>query len=232
MTLGQTDWYDVVATADPPSLTHRYASEYVSPLDSVVILDGAPGVYYMRRHVQHVLIYLSLPITVVGPDRADKLIGAIIKSAAKEAGLTVSRSAIEMPVESDQQSKGYMFVTLNNPTEAQQFQRAMHDLKFDKRHTFRVVPFTDIDKYENLDETYVEPPKEDWKPRVSYGRSHSCTPALALTSHTRLLFSCGRAGALPSMACRPCWTRSIRLVPWRRRPGRLEQPQRRARGGS
>lgn len=72
-----------------------------------------------------------------------------------------------MPTEADQQSKGFMFVTLNNPAEAQAFQRAMHDLKFDKRHTFRVIPFTDVDKFENLDETYQEPPKEDWKPRVS-----------------------------------------------------------------
>lgn len=71
-----------------------------------------------------------------------------------------------MPTEADQQSKGFMFVTLNNPAEAQAFQRAMHDLKFDKRHTFRVVPFTDIDKYEDLEETYKEPPTEEWKPRV------------------------------------------------------------------
>ncbi|ORY91635.1 translation initiation factor eIF-3b [Leucosporidium creatinivorum] len=132
---------------DYSDLEQRYASQYVSPLDSVVILDGAP---------------------VVGPDRADKLIGAIVKSASKEAGLTVPRSAFEMPTESDGQSKGFMFVTLNNPTEAQAFQRALHEFKFDKRHTFRVVPFADVGNYEQLEETYVEPPTEEWAPREHF----------------------------------------------------------------
>lgn len=81
--------------------------------------------------------------------------------------MSVPRSAFEMPTESDGQSKGFMFVTLANPTEAQQFQRALHDFKFDKRHTFRVVPFADVGNYEQLEETYVEPATEEWAPRVS-----------------------------------------------------------------
>ena len=72
-----------------------------------------------------------------------------------------------MPTESDQQSKGFMFITLQNPTGAQVFQRAMHDLKFDKRHTFRVVLLSEVDKFEHLQEEYVEPPKEEYAPRVS-----------------------------------------------------------------
>lgn len=105
-------------------------------------------------------------LAVVGPDRADKLIGAIIKTANKEAGVVVSRAAFDMPLESDEQSKGFMFVTLNSVPEAVAFQRALHDYKFDKRHTFRVVLLSDVDKYEQLEETYAEPPKEEWKPRV------------------------------------------------------------------
>ncbi|KAM0788764.1 hypothetical protein ACM66B_002855 [Microbotryomycetes sp. NB124-2] len=132
---------------DYSDLEQKYSSEYVSPLDSVVILDGAP---------------------VVGPDRADKLIGAVIKSAAKEAGLQIPRPAIEMPTDDNQQSKGFMFITLNNPTEAVVFQRAMHDLKFDKRHTFRVVLLSEVDKFEQLQEEYVEPPKEEYKPREHF----------------------------------------------------------------
>ena len=104
---------------------------------------------------------------MVGPDRADKLIGALIKSTSKETGIALPRSAIEMPTEADGQSKGFMFITLANPTEASVFQRALHDFKFDKRHTFRVVPFADVGNFEHLEEEYVEPPSEEWQPRVS-----------------------------------------------------------------
>jgi translation initiation factor 3 subunit B len=124
----------------------RFASEYVSPLDSVVILDGAP---------------------VVGTDKAERLLKAIIKSANKEASLSINSSQIEMPTDESGNSKGFMFVSLENPMEATAFQRAMHGLAFDKRHTFSVVPFTEVEDYNNLGEEYQEPEEEEWAPRVS-----------------------------------------------------------------
>jgi len=130
-----------------PLWLFRYSSHYVSPLDSVVILDGAP---------------------VVGPDRADKLIGAVVKSAAKEAGVTITKASIEMPTDEANQSKGFMFVTLGSVPEAQAFQRAMHDLKFDKRHTFRVVPFSKVPDYDQVQDTFAEPEAEEWAPREHF----------------------------------------------------------------
>ena len=103
---------------------------------------------------------------MVGPDRADKLIGAIIKAAQNQAGLRVSRDAFEMPQGEDEKSKGYLFVTLSSTQEAVVFQRALHGYAFDKRHTFSVVPFSDVDRYDGLDETWVEPAVEDWAPKV------------------------------------------------------------------
>lgn len=154
---------------------------------------------------------MYLCTTVVGPDRADKLIGAIVKSASKEAGLSVPRSAFEMPTESDGQSKGFMFVTLANPTEAQQFQRALHDFKFDKRHTFRVVPFADVGNYEQLEETYVEPATEEWAPRVSplqlsFGRAHLGAQHAHCLFPAAFSLSRRCTGALPRLARRPPWT--------------------------
>lgn len=125
----------------------RYASEYVSPLDSVVILDGAP---------------------VVGQDKAERLLKAITKSAQKEGAVSLNTSQIEMPTDESGNSKGYMFISLNNPTEANAFQRTMHGLAFDKRHTFSVVPFTEVDSYTELTEEYKEPEAEEWAPRVSF----------------------------------------------------------------
>ena len=123
----------------------RYALEYVSPLDAVVIVDGVP---------------------VVGADRMDKLQSAIVKAVQKEAGIKLSKQQLDFPLESDGQSKGFMFVTLSNPAEAQAFQRTMHEYKFDKRHTFSVVLFSDVDKYSNVSTEWKEPEAGPWQPRV------------------------------------------------------------------
>jgi translation initiation factor 3 subunit B len=72
-----------------------------------------------------------------------------------------------MPTDEQGQSKGFMFVTLENEGEAQVFMRAMHGHSFDKRHTFRVIPFGDVDRYDSLSEEWVDPPTEEWAPRVS-----------------------------------------------------------------
>lgn len=125
---------------------NRFASEYASPLDSVVVLDGAP---------------------VVGQDKADRLLKALVKTASKEAGVALQTHQIEMPTDQDGQSKGFMFISLQNPTEAQAFQRALDGYAFDKRHTFSVVPFSEVESYANLDDEYVEPEQDEWAPRVS-----------------------------------------------------------------
>ncbi|GAA5918515.1 hypothetical protein JCM6882_001363 [Rhodosporidiobolus microsporus] len=132
---------------DFSDLEEKYTIHYESPLDSVVILDGAP---------------------VVGQDKADRLIKALCKTASKEAGLSVSPDQIEMPTDESGQSKGFLFITLNNQVEAQAFQRALHGHAFDKRHTFSVIPFTDVDSYAGLEEEYQEPAKEEWAPREHF----------------------------------------------------------------
>ncbi|GAA5841347.1 hypothetical protein JCM9279_000622 [Rhodotorula babjevae] len=132
---------------DYSDLEQQFTAEYVSPLDSVVILDGAP---------------------LVGQDKVDRLLKAVLKAVTKEAGLSLSPDQVEMPLDESNTTKGFMFVSLHSPTEAQQFQRALHGHAFDKRHTFTVVPFTDVDSYANLDEEYRAPDKEDWAPREHF----------------------------------------------------------------
>ncbi|BGP39068.1 Translation initiation factor 3 subunit b [Rhodotorula kratochvilovae] len=132
---------------DYSDLEQQYTAEYTSPLDSVVILDGAP---------------------VVGQDKADRLVKVILKTVGKEAGIALTADQVEMPFGDDNQSKGFMFISLANPQEAQALQRALHGLAFDKRHTFTVVPFTDVESYATLDDEYKEPPQEDWAPREHF----------------------------------------------------------------
>ncbi|BGP15058.1 Translation initiation factor 3 subunit b [Rhodosporidiobolus nylandii] len=133
--------------AQDPEIDYSDLEEKRSPLDSVVILDGAP---------------------VVGADKADRLVKALCKTASKEAGVALSPDQIEMPTDEAGQSKGFLFVTLNNQVEAQQFQRALHGHAFDKRHTFSVVPFTEVDSYTGLEEEYKEPETEEWAPREHF----------------------------------------------------------------
>lgn len=166
-----------------------FTPEYASPLDTLVILDGAP---------------------VVGPDRASKLVGAIRKAAQKEGGLVLDDSAFEMPLADDGlKSKGFLFVTLPNEADVATFQRAMHDYPFDKKHTFKVVPFSAVDRYAALPEEYLAPALEPWAPRVRFlSFTHRGSPK--------------KIGTLPRLARRPRRTRPAAALPWRRRCDCLE----------
>jgi translation initiation factor 3 subunit B len=58
----------------------------------------------------------------------------------------------------------------------------MNGHPFDAKHTFLVNRFTDIEKFADLDETYVEPQREDYHAKV---RLSSClvTSAAKLMHH-------------------------------------------------
>jgi hypothetical protein len=42
----------------------------------------------------------------------------------------------------------------------------MNGHAFDAKHHFKINFFTDIERYQKLDETYVEPAQEAYRPRV------------------------------------------------------------------
>lgn len=50
----------------------------------------------------------------------------------------------------------------------------MHNHPFDAKHTFKVNRFTDIERYTELDEAYVEPEVEEFTPRVRLLFSFIC----------------------------------------------------------
>lgn len=77
-----------------------------------------------------------------------------------------------MPMDGDN-SKGFMFITLANAADALAFTKAMHQHSFDKKHTFRVVPFSEVERYESLSEEWTEPAITSWQPRVSFIRPRS-----------------------------------------------------------
>ena len=71
---------------------------------------------------------------------------------------------------------------------------AMNGHPFDARHTFIVNLFTDIEKFANLDESFVEPRVQEYRPKVRC--PHFSWRAWAST-HVPML------GAFAGMACRP-----------------------------
>ena len=48
----------------------------------------------------------------------------------------------------------------------------MNGHPFDARHTFQINRFTDIERYAELDETYVEPEREEYHTKVCKTRIH------------------------------------------------------------
>lgn len=62
--------------------------------------------------------------------------------------------------------KSYAFVEFRTADDANFALQALDGHVLDTRHTFRVNRFTDIETYADLDETYEEPEREEYKPRV------------------------------------------------------------------
>lgn len=53
-----------------------------------------------------------------------------------------------------------------NADDASRALATMNGHPFDAKHIFMINRFTDFERYLNLDETYVEPEPEEYKPKV------------------------------------------------------------------
>ena len=60
----------------------------------------------------------------------------------------------------------FAFMEFNTAEEAAYAVNAMHGVPLDSKHTFHLNYFTDIEKYAELDETFVEPEPEVYQPKV------------------------------------------------------------------
>lgn len=87
----------------------------------------------------------------------------------------------------------YVFAEFSTVDEANIAIAAVHGTHFDKSHALFANRFTDIERFANLDEAYVEPEIEEYAPKVRL-------------SHIGVYESLIRApssGALAIVACRP-----------------------------
>jgi translation initiation factor 3 subunit B len=60
----------------------------------------------------------------------------------------------------------YLFMEFKTREDAEYAINAMNDVPFDSKHTFRLNHFLDVEKYTEMDPTYVEPKSEVYKPSV------------------------------------------------------------------
>jgi translation initiation factor 3 subunit B len=64
------------------------------------------------------------------------------------------------------QTHRYAFIEFRNADAAAYALNELNGHPFDAKHTFLVNRFTDIEHFANIDETYVEPPREEYRTKV------------------------------------------------------------------
>lgn len=140
----------------------RYKVVADESFDNVVILDGVP---------------------IIDNSRLEKLLTKISKEFTKR-GSTISSNDITVPWDDAAgKSKGcanifasevyfhpqftrYVFMEFKTREDAEYAINAMNNVPFDSKHTFRLNHFLDVEKYAEMDPTYVEPELEVYKPGV------------------------------------------------------------------
>ncbi|KAL9938441.1 hypothetical protein V8E36_003064 [Tilletia maclaganii] len=137
---------------DYSDIDAKYAVKFDEGLDDVIVLDNVP---------------------VITKAKEAKLFSAIQKRFASHAGLSIDVSSIHMPYDDDAagqddeeaESKGYAFIEMRSADDAATAIRAMNGFAFDKRHTFAVNRFTDVERLAVLDENWTEPEVAEFKPK-------------------------------------------------------------------
>ncbi|KDQ19939.1 hypothetical protein BOTBODRAFT_152536 [Botryobasidium botryosum FD-172 SS1] len=122
----------------------KYQVPYENGFDTVLVVDNLP---------------------IVDAAKKDRLLQVIRKNFSKK-GPTPKEDGLFMPWDdAKNKSKGYLFVEFESADEANYAMDAMQGVALDKEHKLVVNKFTDIEKFANMDETYVEPELEEFKPR-------------------------------------------------------------------
>ncbi|KAG1885793.1 translation initiation factor eIF-3b [Suillus subluteus] len=122
----------------------KYRVDFDDGFDSIIVVDGIP---------------------VIDKSKLDKLLAKISKEFSRR-GAVIKPDDIFVPWDDNAgKTKGFIFVDLGNPDAAAFAANAMNGHPFDTKHTFRINRFTDIERYANIDETYVEPTVEEYRPK-------------------------------------------------------------------
>ncbi|KZT30474.1 translation initiation factor eIF-3b [Neolentinus lepideus HHB14362 ss-1] len=129
---------------DYSDIEAKYQVQPEDGFENIIVVDGVP---------------------IIDRSKLDKLLTKITKEFGKK-GAPIKPDDIFVPWDdSTGKSKGYIFVEFHTADEAAYALSAMDGHPFDAKHTFVTNYFTDVEKFVNIDETYVEPKTEEYKPR-------------------------------------------------------------------
>lgn len=109
-----------------------------SMVPNVIIVDGCP---------------------TVGPAKLDALTNFVLKKFSTY-GSIVHKS---VPIGTDGQTKGYMFIVYDSPESAAKAAKEMDKTALDKSHTFCVTLLSDFTKYVDASKQWIPPEKKPYQ---------------------------------------------------------------------
>ncbi|KAI0686490.1 translation initiation factor eIF-3b [Cytidiella melzeri] len=129
---------------DYSDIEAKYKVQYDEGLDNILVVDGVP---------------------VIDKSKMDKLLARISKEFGRK-GAPIKTEDMFVPWDDKSgKSKGVIFMEFKNGDDAAYAMAAMNGHPFDARHTFWVNRFIDFEKFVEMDETWVEPELEPYKPK-------------------------------------------------------------------
>ncbi|KAJ7597144.1 eukaryotic translation initiation factor eIF2A-domain-containing protein [Mycena floridula] len=135
---------DSVEDIDYSDIEAKYHVEYDESFDNTLVVDGVP---------------------VIDKSKLAKLLAKIAKEFTKK-GVPIKPDDIFMPWdEASGKSKGFAFIEFRSVEDANIGLLAMHNYELDAKHQFKINKFTDVERFSNWDESYQEPPAEEYVPR-------------------------------------------------------------------
>ena len=104
-------------------------------------------------------------IPAIPADKVPKLKNALLKIYG-QASATLQEADIYMPFDNDANtSSGFCFIKFKNADEAKLAISLTQGYVLDKKHSFKVSSYSDLEKYLKLPDTYVAPKEPAFKPR-------------------------------------------------------------------
>ncbi|KAH8120396.1 translation initiation factor eIF-3b [Phellopilus nigrolimitatus] len=129
---------------DYSDIEAKYNVELEEGFDNILLVDGVP---------------------IIDKSKLEKLVLKISKEFGKR-GAQIKPDNIFVPWdEAKGKNKGFVFMEFKTPDDAIYALNAMHGHPFDAKHTFLINRFSDVERYIELDETYVEPEPETYQPK-------------------------------------------------------------------
>ncbi|CAG9463948.1 unnamed protein product [Pedinophyceae sp. YPF-701] len=107
----------------------------------------------------NVLVVDNIP--VVNEEKSGKL-KAVLTKIFSAAGKLLENGLV-MPMGANGMSHGYCFVEYENPEMATMAQRQLNGYSLDKKHTFAVNFFNDLDRYKRVPDEYQVPRGQEYK---------------------------------------------------------------------